>query len=526
MRFSARGFTLFTALVGFVLIGLGFLLANSMLHSEDHLQQTIASIDEQSEMQSLSDLMQADAFQYLNWYLRVMFEKFVTDSSYSYELNAQPGNDLQVFIDDFSGGLRTPLANFLSLALTNSFPANGRAFKNYRVCLVSCNANEQAAWNANHANKLNQSLQRLIDEEIRQKKLIEPIDCPNCENGNCKNGSFYINLDLTLRDERGNLVITDSDLEDFPQISIESLASGRVIRQPILTRNYFRIYIPNRFMKAICSASEVAKNNLFSSSSTGSDRLRKMGLGFCDTGCHPRTDPFTEQISPTVVNNYICPGTRVQTCLPGSPGSCKEDRLSDIQVQANRLKQVAATCADESCEPFFYDPGNTEDMRQKLQNLLGSAITNSIVPATNGQNYGPEQNFTLEVDNSILNFTRVQSQEFKTKIIKLDYPEVQRATSGEGEAYCVRPVQVGAIVGFRERDSKYQVLHESTLGKNHVYRILIGSGLRPEDVSGITVTTCTSKLVPNDPGLFPPTAVFTSVKCGPDSDGFNCQCTP
>lgn len=527
---STRGFTLFTALVGFVLIVLGFLLANSMLHSEDNLQQTIASIDEQSEMQSLSDLMQADAFQYLNWYFRVILENYLTDTTYSYELNYVAGNNLQQFIDDFAGGTlkSTGFAEFLTRGLTNSFVGSGRTFKNYRVCLISCNQDEQEAWLSIHTNKLRETLKRLIDEEIKQKKLIEPIGCPDCDDGHCVNGSFYVNLDLTLRyvdgPMAGQYVITDADLEDFPQISIESLASGRVIRQPILPRNYFRIFVPNRFMKAICSASEVAKNNLFTTSgSAGSNPLRQMGLGFCDTGCNPRNDPFVPMTSPTTITGNLCPGTRVKSCPAGSPASCVEDRLQEISLQTTVLKEVNTACSNGLCEPFVYNPGDTENMRQRLQNLVGSAITGSISPSTVGLNYGPEQKFTLEVDSSsILNFTRVESQAFKTKTILLNYDGVVPTSSGIGEAYCVRPVAVGAIVGFREGDEKYRVLDESTLGKDHVYRILIGSGLDASAVGGTTITNCTSNLVTSSPEV-PPTGPFLSVKCG---DNFTCTCQP
>lgn len=472
---NQRGFTLFTALVGFVLIALGFLLANTMIHSENNLQSVISSIDEQSEMQSLSDLLQSDAFQYFNWYFRVLVEQAITGDDIFMSLDVARAKDMPSVIDSFAKSkLNTEgFANKISDALTSEFLGTGRTFKNYRVCLHSCDETERKKWDNERRPKFNASLRKLLNAQFEQKVLLEPIDCPNA-GGVCTNGSFYVNLDLTLRDSSGEYIISDEEMENFPQISVESAASGRIIRSPILPRSKLRFYVPNRLFKAIWSAREIAKKSVFEVSST---EFQDVGLGFCDSGCFPREDPYVPQ-NKSRIDNALCPGTVTfnETLLPNA-------RIKELVLQ----NVVVNNCNGSPCvTPFSYDPNQVENMKTQLESIVRDSVNTIITPLEDGDNYGSDQDFILinTTSDVTVNPTGQSIASFvdDTKRIKISAEGTQYPTI-EGSAYCVRPQFISATVSFEELDPRYFVLEESALRKEHIYRIQIVSGFLNTDNS-------------------------------------------
>lgn len=519
-----RGFTLFTALVGFVLIALGFLLANTMIHSENNLQSTISSIDEQSEMQSLSDLLQSDAFQYFNWYFRVLVEQAITSNDIFMSLDASRAHDMQSVIQSFTQSkLNTEgFANKISDALTNDFLGTGRTFKNYRVCLNSCNPDERTRWIQERQPKFQKSLQKLLQAEFDQKIMLEPIDCPN-SSGVCTNGSFYVNLDLTLKKSDGSYVISNEEMENFPQISVESSATGRIIRSPILPRSKLRFYVPNRLFKAIWSAREIANKSVFN---TRSEDFPDIGLGYCDAGCYPREDPYRAQTRPTI-ENALCPGT-------------KPDDLS--QLSQNDIAQMAlnsvpiTSCNGEPCAIAPYDPSNTENMKTILENIVRSYVTNTVLPPdviSEGQSYSQAQQFILvdqTIDTSINPVSQsVSSIVDNTKAIQLVIGS-QQQVQNTGSGYCVRPQFISATVSFEELNPAYFVMDESVLGPNkkHIYRIQIVSGYL--NTGANNKQTCRSVMTPHDSGLggiLNPSLSGATCNSPQNPDGtFDCVCRP
>ena len=67
---NSKGFTLFTALIAFILIVLSLLLVQSMVSTERSSSDIINDISEQEEMQALADLARADALQVFNFIIR------------------------------------------------------------------------------------------------------------------------------------------------------------------------------------------------------------------------------------------------------------------------------------------------------------------------------------------------------------------------------------------------------------------------------------------------------------------------
>ena len=75
---NQRGFTLFTALISFVLIFLVVLLVQIMISSERTTSEIISDVEEEQEMQAIADLARADALQAFNLTMREAIEELFT----------------------------------------------------------------------------------------------------------------------------------------------------------------------------------------------------------------------------------------------------------------------------------------------------------------------------------------------------------------------------------------------------------------------------------------------------------------
>src|SRR3989338_10598697 len=77
---ARKAFTLFTALIAFILIALVMLLIGNMIWTSKTNSDIIGSIEEQSTMQSIADLARADALQTFNYNVRRKLESYFLES--------------------------------------------------------------------------------------------------------------------------------------------------------------------------------------------------------------------------------------------------------------------------------------------------------------------------------------------------------------------------------------------------------------------------------------------------------------
>src|SRR3989344_799498 len=98
VKLAQKGFTLFTALVAFILIVLAMLLVQSMISTERTTSDIISDISEQQEMQAIADLARADALQVFNFGIRYTIEDFSTRDSEPQD--GLPENVYVVFASD------------------------------------------------------------------------------------------------------------------------------------------------------------------------------------------------------------------------------------------------------------------------------------------------------------------------------------------------------------------------------------------------------------------------------------------
>ncbi|MCX6798865.1 MAG: hypothetical protein NTW59_02085 [Candidatus Diapherotrites archaeon] len=300
VRMNSRAFNLFTALVSFLLIMLAVQLVSTMIQTERKASDTIAGIESRSNLAAVTEMARADAMQVFNYSLRKKIEDWLTDPArgeLTLKLENASWNDIK---NDFArtkfGGTESEaFANFTANALVGIF-YNDTPFGNYVISLEG-------------RETLKPSLQSAVQKSMDD--FFTVIGCDNGDPKNCPKGTFYVNLHL----ER----LSQEEYENLPRLHVIDKATGEELKQGILPRTTFRIYVPLRFFKAIAETRAIAhypvddsKTNTAEDYGLFSPRIHNMieeiGLGICDYGyCEPRTNPFTPPKNRSKSDKF-CPG--------------------------------------------------------------------------------------------------------------------------------------------------------------------------------------------------------------------------
>ncbi|HIH21817.1 MAG: hypothetical protein QT12_C0011G0002 [archaeon GW2011_AR21] len=469
---NSRAFTLFTALVSFVLIALAFVLVQSMIEAERASSQTIDTISEQTEMQNVADLARADALQVFNIGVRYQLEWWITDPQNEfYALDLESASDWQKMVDDFAAaelgskevtidGVTKPASEQLAYRMANHLISNLQTsgglqaynFKGYDVWL-QVSENPSSPYDATQFTNV---LKEIINQSVESHALLEPIDCTE---GSCELGTFYINLDLTG--------LSFAEYQKLPQIAVKSQASGRVIKQPILPKGNIRVFVPLRIFKAMWKARKIALGNF----GGFGDSIKGLGLGMCDSDCSVRTSPkgASKKINPTTfpTDGKLCPNTP-----------------SAVGTSGKSLSQV--DCEPESDCPKlgFYLADNSNDMGNVLREFISS------LGITAFSNIDPDPGDGLLLWNGSSapagSVVRGEVKGMESKKILLYYNDTQAGIASEGKAYCARPTGFTLVLEFTETRSDFKV---NEARERNVYKIKIVDNFQTQASS---LQTCKS----------------------------------
>ncbi|MDP6671190.1 MAG: hypothetical protein QGI60_05265, partial [archaeon] len=282
---STKGFNLFTALVSFLLVALSVLLINGMIQSERAASSRIAQEQSMSELQAVADISRSDAIQVFNYGLRKAIEDWMT--------NEDTGGITLDFMRDrdwdsikkkfaeakFGGTEGRQFAKFTSASLRAIFFGEG-SFGNYSISIEGEEAFETM-------------LYELTKKSVAENDFFEVIDCPTGDPKDCDKGTFYVNLKVAK--------LTQEEYEELPRIRVINKSTGDEIKEIILPRANFRIYVPLRVFKAIAEARAIAHypltdgkipagatdKGLFSPNIH--NQIEEMAIGMCDKDyCNPR----------------------------------------------------------------------------------------------------------------------------------------------------------------------------------------------------------------------------------------------
>ncbi len=256
---AQRGFTLFTALVAFILIVLSLLLVQSMISTERTTSDIISDISEQEEMQAIADLSRADALQVFNFGIRDSIEEFSTHDD---DKDGVPENDYVVFPSDAATwdelkksfvkdrfGVGDASNNQFAIRAAGHLISLLETTDDARGFDIELVKPDQAT--------MSQVLKRTFERQAQKsgEEFFEVIKCGPTLPDHYKDciGSFYVTMDLSQQ------AMEDAQYEKFPQVKVQNVQTGRILKEPILPRGKFRIYVPTRLFKALAGSYALAR---------------------------------------------------------------------------------------------------------------------------------------------------------------------------------------------------------------------------------------------------------------------------
>ncbi|MFH1895798.1 MAG: hypothetical protein ABIJ74_04475 [archaeon] len=389
-----KGFTLFTALVSFVLILLSAMIVQTMIKAERDRTEVISNIEEQAEMQSMADLTRAEALQTFNYTLRKEIEEFfdyterhntiqITPQEYSFEQTKE--NFAQRFFGTYTAGNTTQGDQFVNQVVITLFSAlPGKKFVGaYEISVEFKGENE-----VEKGTITRNAVKELLEKSVQAGNFFEVVDCENGDPENCL-GTFYLNLKTED--------LSDEVYESFPQIKVYNPRTQRVLQESIFPRGNIKLYVPVRLFKAIAEARSLAleynkeegslwKDNYGLFSPRIHNEIEEMKLGLCDPNyCNVRSNPYLppdkknmDFACPNIGNSYSRPVKCTQDLI--ERGICSVNGQTIISYNPNTyftlasqetaLSKIVATrlcfIANHNSEEKFLDANSLDDF------MLGS----------------------------------------------------------------------------------------------------------------------------------------------------------
>jgi hypothetical protein len=508
---GVKGFTLFTALLSFILIVLATLFISNMILTSRTTSDIITSIEEQSRMQAIADLARADAIQAFNYNIRWKFENHFL----------RPDNPLDLVFFDETGGVReweelkdefardffadpaTGRSQFAGIMTKNieNILENPPKIKGYLVSLV--NRGETSAERI----KLETALTNVFFRSVEEEDFFLIVGCENGDIQDCDQGTFYVNLKLDR--------ISDEDYENLPQIRVENPATGRVIREPLLPRTTFRIYVPSRIFRAIAFARDLAADPDMVGMK---NQLKQAGLGMCDNICLPRNWLYPNNTIPTSQNTLLCPrDTFSSVRVPQVGGS-----LTLTQRNIPFPPTYAALYGAQSS----YDPG-TGSRLPAFENIVGNMVWQKARTKMNGWNLG---------DMELIGGDKYADPNNQARIYRLDleeaflpsatvtpYDGAQAKPAGNSptyQLYCNKIKSIQTIVALKEKNPAYIINKDNYDNPAAAYKIRIYDIYSPTitqfNCKSVTTITGATTGLPT-PGIGGGGGTSANYKCIPGS---------
>jgi hypothetical protein len=510
---AEKGFTLFTALLSFILILLAGLLVNTMINAERTSNEVVLEVEAQSRMQSLADLTRADALQVVNYGIRNAIEEYSQNQGNAYPYssqtfaNATPSAAWQNVQQDFSTfffgqGNGSILAQRIATNLYVIVRSNPRTVAGYTI---STKGGEEG--------EIKQAIQSVLSQtNANSQNFLQVVKCEwDTPPHECV-GSFYVNLDFSL--------LSDVEYEKLPAIHVYDESTKRELVEPVIPRGKFRIYVPLRLFKALKYAHEIAQGQLANGGGLLSpafhENLGKLGVGMCDglstsgeVVCGYRTAPFTPaalSVGPNPPNAPITGGNL-----------CPSEQAAISVIEENYPQNVPLTCDAIAaglglCSAgqivASYNPSEAPSRAAALTQLVQKFINNHVTISLNAIPQSPDfQMLTNQLD------IQPSISSFPTKDIL--FAGIAGISPTEG--VCSKLVNTNVTLKFQEDNLNYVVV-DSRAPLHYDVRIV------DSFVPQLSKTTCVSYCLNQttiggvagtffNPNLDPTTAVCAQTAC-------------
>ncbi|MBM3282221.1 MAG: hypothetical protein FJY86_02675 [Candidatus Diapherotrites archaeon] len=508
---TEKGFTLFTALLSFVLILLAGLLINTMINAERTSNEVVLEVEAQSRMQSLADLTRADALQVVNYGIRNAIEEYSQNQGNAYPYSSQtfagatPSAAWQNVQNDFSNfffgqGNGSILAGRIASNLYVIVQSNPRTISGYTISTKGGQEPE-----------IKQAIQSVLAQtNTTTQNFLQVVKCDhNTAPDKCV-GSFYVNMDFSL--------LSDVEYEKLPAIHVYDEATKRELVEPVIPRGKFRIYVPLRIFKSLKYAHEIAQGQLAGLlSQEFHDNLGKLGVGMCDgvdtSGeviCGYRTAPFTTASLSAGPNPPASPIT--------GGNLCPSEQSAVSVIENNYPKNVPLICdavADQLnlCNAgqvvANYNPSEAPSRAAALAALVQQFINSHVTISLN--NIVQTNDFQL-LTNQIDIQPSVSS--FATKDILFEGLKNISPTEGK----CTKLVNTNVTLKFQENNLNYIVV--DSRAPLH-YDVRIVDSFVQNQSKTTCVSYCTSQSTLGqfiNPDLDPASAVCSQTACSQTND--------
>jgi hypothetical protein len=255
-----KGFTLFTALVGFIIIGIGVLVIQHMSNSEQNYQSLLNSLLTQQEMDSSIHILKLDAISSFDLIYRSKFYDFykdkgqtgisiITDSSNWEDYKAKyiketfgvdiTQEDVSENSNKVSGFVTSKLLSLL-VGYKGSYKGGTYNFTIYDYYYQSTSTNPINISDLSQTASLTGTqLAKSINQSSSNSDFLNILDC---KDRSCERGSFYTNFDFTKIDYSLYL--------NLPRILILNTLDKSQIDDAILPYSKLSIYVPMRLFGA------------------------------------------------------------------------------------------------------------------------------------------------------------------------------------------------------------------------------------------------------------------------------------
>ena len=262
---SLKAFTLFTAMVSFIVIGIGVIVIQHISNSEQNYFSVISSLLNQQEMDAAKDLIRLDSLVTFNILYRAKFFDYydtnVTESVYHpIDPLDKDWNDFvngyirdTFYGTDSSGQIGSKFAIYVAnkmLSLLYDYRGNLKNQYFFRIYDYYVHKTQNSPPDLFDTS----AVVNLTEGKLREAFNNLDLTLLNCSNQeSCPNGSFYTNLDITQVDYSTYL--------NLPRVLVKRNLDNSAMDDSILPRNVISLYIPMRLFGAIAFARKTLSDN-------------------------------------------------------------------------------------------------------------------------------------------------------------------------------------------------------------------------------------------------------------------------
>jgi len=289
-----KGFTLFTALVGFIIIGITVLVLQHLDNSESNYNQIFITIQAQTEINTLKDILRLDSYSYVSLLLVERISNYFDGEKFVLSQKTW-GEQTNTFEKEYFLGTnnQTPVTNFLVNAYATQIEKFSGDYKiKYKFLIYDPTqlllpGSEidlfQPDFKPNtNLGKTSQVLSNSVQAYASlpnsgELKLLDVVGCADFGDEiyaeKCKNGTFYIPIDLSkLSDPK--------DYENILRILIYRYFDKASLDDAILPKNKIKLYVPIRLFGAMSKFMETVA--AFNDEVYDGVGLKDLYYGSCD----------------------------------------------------------------------------------------------------------------------------------------------------------------------------------------------------------------------------------------------------